>query len=234
MYYGGDGHASGGGDSLLPSRFMFPGDSDPCHWGTGGVDPGPLWTEETAGNAPGDKRGLASMGPFTFEAGSVEYLDIAYVTAPYTEEKASKELLQDYIAQIKQDYLVDPQKFGNQFVGVEPIQKDELLVVYPNPVDGDEIRFEMDESAHTTYVIYNTAGQVVQSGSLPSQSQQLLNVGSLNSGWYVLEIKTNEKLYRSKLIKIMVTNQSHSNDCNCLNKCFFVLPFPKGPKNQFS
>ncbi len=202
LYYGGDGHASGGGDSLLPSRFMFPGDSDPCHWGTGGVDPGSLWTEETAGNAPGDKRGLASMGPFTFEAGSVEYLDIAYVTAPYTEEKASKELLQDYIAQIKQDYLVDPMKFGNQFVGVEePIQKDELLVVYPNPVDGDEIRFEMDESAHTTYVIYNTAGQVVQSGSLPSQSQQLLNVGSLNSGWYVLEIKTNEKLYRSKLIK---------------------------------
>jgi hypothetical protein len=50
MLYGGNGHSSGGGNTLFPTRFMFPGDSDPCHWGTGGVDPGALWTEETAGN----------------------------------------------------------------------------------------------------------------------------------------------------------------------------------------
>jgi hypothetical protein len=202
MLYGGNGHTSSGGDSLLPARFMFPGDSDPCNWGTGGIDPGALWTEETAGNQPGDRRGLASMGPFTFEAGSVEYLDIAYVTAPYTEEKASKELLQDYIAEIRQDYLENPMNFGFQYTGIEEVnQKESLLIVYPNPIDGDEIRFEIDESTNTTYVIYNTAGQVVQSGSLPAQSQQLLNVGSLNNGWYLLEIKTNEKTYRSKLIK---------------------------------
>jgi hypothetical protein len=200
--YGGNGHYSAGGDSLYPTKFMFPDDSDDCHWGTGGLDPGYAWTDASAGNQYGDRRGLASMGPFTFEAGSVEYLDIAYVTAPYTEEKASKELLQDYIAEIRQDYLENPMNFGFQYTGIEEVnQKESLLIVYPNPIDGDEIRFEIDESTNTTYVIYNTAGQVVQSGSLPAQSQQLLNVGSLNNGWYLLEIKTNEKTYRSKLIK---------------------------------
>jgi hypothetical protein len=85
--------------------------------------PGALWTEETAGNNPDDRRGLASMGPFTFEAGSVEYLDIAYVTAPYTEQKSSKDLLQDYVAEIKGDYLLDPMDFGFQYTGTDELKK---------------------------------------------------------------------------------------------------------------
>lgn len=202
VLYGGNGHSSGGGNTLFPTRFMFPGDSDPCHWGTGGVDPGALWTEETAGNNPNDRRGLASMGPFTFEAGSVEYLDIAYVTAPYTEQKSSKDLLQDYVAEIKGDYLLDPMDFGFQYTGTDELKKEaNLLKVFPNPVDGDQIWFELEEFEQAEYTIYNSAGQEVILGRLPAQKQQQLNVGVLKSGWYLLEIKTTDKIYRSKLIK---------------------------------
>ena len=57
MLYGGNAHSSAGG--LGPEcDFMFPGDSDPCDWGTGGLPPNgeKYWTEETAGNTPSDRR----------------------------------------------------------------------------------------------------------------------------------------------------------------------------------
>lgn len=202
MLYGGNGHSTSGGDPLFPTRFMFPGDSDPCHWGTNGVAPGGLWTEEIAGNQPADKRGLASMGPFTFEAGTVEYLDIALVTAPDNQSKSSKELVQDYIAQIKQDYLVDPMNFGNQYVGLEEgMEKQSLLKVYPNPIDGDYVHFDLDGIEQSYYQIYSTTGQLVKSGELNREETHSLFVGDLNRGWYILEIHSGTQVYRSKLIK---------------------------------
>jgi hypothetical protein len=68
-------------------------------------------------------------------------------------------------------------------------------------VDGDQIWFELEEFEQAEYTIYNSAGQEVILGRLPAQKQQQLNVGVLKSGWYLLEIKTTDKIYRSKLIK---------------------------------
>jgi hypothetical protein len=63
--------------------FMFPGDTDPCNWGTGGVPPndgfnqdGKYWTEETQNNQPGDRRFMQSAGPFTLEPGAVNYITV--------------------------------------------------------------------------------------------------------------------------------------------------------------
>ncbi|NOR87232.1 MAG: T9SS type A sorting domain-containing protein [Bacteroidales bacterium] len=199
LLYGGNGHASTGG--TIPARFIFPGESDACNWGTDGIATDP-WTEETAGNEPGDRRGVASMGPFTFEAGSVHYLDIAMVTAPGDAGKNSKDLVQDYIAQIKQDYLVNPSDFGNQYVGLnDEINKQEQLLVYPNPIDGDIIRFKLPNAQATEYFIYNAAGQIIKQGILPAQKKQSLNISLLDSGWYILEVKTDGQVLRSKLIK---------------------------------
>lgn len=204
MCFGGNAHSSAGGDSLFTTKFMFPGDSDPCNWGTGGLDPNPsqLWTEENVGNTPADRRGLVSMGPFTFEAGSVEYLDIALVTAPGDQVKDSKELLQDFISQIKTDYLVNPESFGNQHVGIaDGIQTESLLEVFPNPINGNMIHFSIPKSKEVTYKIYNTAGQMVQEASLEPQENHTIQVGRLNSGWYILEVQADNKIFRSKLIK---------------------------------
>ncbi|NPD85288.1 T9SS type A sorting domain-containing protein [Lentimicrobium sp. L6] len=204
MCYGGNGHSSAGGDSLFLTKFMFPGDSDPCHWGTGGLDPNvsQSWTEDNAGNNPGDRRGMSSMGPFTFEAGSVEYLDIALVTAPGDQVKSSTELLQDFISEIKTDYLVNPESFGNQHVGIEDgIQIESLLEVYPNPINGNRIHFKIPQSNTVSYKIYNTAGQLVQEADLEAQENQSIEVGSLKAGWYILEVQADHKIFRSKLIK---------------------------------
>ena len=79
MQFGGDAFQT---DVVGPEcDFMFPGDSDPWNWGTGGNMPnggfntgGKYWSEEQCGNAPNDRRFMQSAGPFTLEPGAVNYI----------------------------------------------------------------------------------------------------------------------------------------------------------------
>lgn len=85
MQYGGNAHPNSGANGPV-CDFMFPSDTDPCNWGTGGVQPagyitgaggsGEKWTEETAGNEPYDRRFMQSAGPFTLEPGAVNYITV--------------------------------------------------------------------------------------------------------------------------------------------------------------
>jgi hypothetical protein len=77
MQYGGNGNVTAG--AYGPAcDFMFPGDSDPCDWGTHGKPPnGPkFWDEVTAGNPPQDRRFMQSAGPFTLEPGACNYITV--------------------------------------------------------------------------------------------------------------------------------------------------------------
>jgi hypothetical protein len=87
MLYGGTAHISGAGTVGPECDFMFPGDTDPCNWGTGQQPPnggfnqnGFYWTEETGNdgepNPPSDRRFMQSAGPFTLEAGAVNYITV--------------------------------------------------------------------------------------------------------------------------------------------------------------
>ncbi len=83
MYFGnlalppGSGASSGYGPI---TDFMFPGDSDPCFWGTHFVEvilpEGKYWTEENANNPPEDRRFMQSAGPFTLLPGAVNYITV--------------------------------------------------------------------------------------------------------------------------------------------------------------
>ena len=82
MLYGGNAHISSGAAGP-ECDFMFPGDSDPCNWGTGGLPPndgyntnGKYWTEETVHNNPADRRFMQSAGPFTLKPGAVNYITV--------------------------------------------------------------------------------------------------------------------------------------------------------------
>ena len=74
--YSGTGYSTD--TSAVQTDFMFPGNSDPLGVGTGGTLM-PAWNEVTEGNMPGDRRALASMGPFTFVPGQQEDIVVAYV-----------------------------------------------------------------------------------------------------------------------------------------------------------
>lgn len=77
MYYGGTGYGTSG--TAILSDYMFPGDSDPLHWATGGTDPGFDWDETTNNNAPDDRRFVQSAGPFTLEPGAVNNITVGIV-----------------------------------------------------------------------------------------------------------------------------------------------------------
>jgi hypothetical protein len=101
MLYGGNAHPNS--NAVGPEcDFMFPGDSDPCNWGTRGAPPnggfnqnGVYWTEETADNNPDDRRFMQSAGPFTLEPGAVNYITVGIPWARATSGGpwASVELL---------------------------------------------------------------------------------------------------------------------------------------------
>ena len=87
MFYGGTAHISGAGTVGPECEFMFPFDSDPCNWGTGGLPPnggyninGFYWSEETGDNGspnpPEDRRFMQSAGPFTLNSGAVNYITV--------------------------------------------------------------------------------------------------------------------------------------------------------------
>jgi hypothetical protein len=77
MEYGGNANIAAGAYGPI-CDFMFPGDSDPCDWGTNGQPPNgaKYWTEETAGNPPQDRRFMQSAGPFTLQPGACNYITV--------------------------------------------------------------------------------------------------------------------------------------------------------------
>jgi hypothetical protein len=203
MEYGGNGHVSSG--AYGPAcNFMFPGLSDPCFWGTNGIEPyGPIeWTESTAGNNPSDRRAMCSMGPFTLEPGGFHKIDIAFVTAQGDEEIGSVDLLMNYIDSVKAFYYEDPDHFGYTWLG-----EDEKFVIsstfdiYPNPA-GSEINFDLDvANKNAEFRIYNSFGQMIQSGSLVKSGIHQIEISHLQKGVYILKILDGNLNLTSKFLK---------------------------------
>lgn len=84
MVFGGTGYPGSPGSTTTPSTYMFPGDSDPLHWATAGVDLGWDWSEvdtDNGGNgtAPADRRFVQSAGPFTLTPGAVNNITVGIV-----------------------------------------------------------------------------------------------------------------------------------------------------------
>ncbi len=107
MAYGGNGITTSSGANLdIAADYMYPGDTDPYQWGTVGQETEP-WTEQTAGNPPGDRLFLQSAGPFTLEPGDYNNITVGMVfaRAEAGDPFASVELLR--IADDKAQALFD-------------------------------------------------------------------------------------------------------------------------------
>ncbi len=137
MCYGGNGHPSSGCNVGIDAGYMFPGDSDPCGWGTSGT-PQTAWSEQSAGNVPFDRRFMQSAGPFTLEPGAVNDLTVGVVWARATNAS-------DPFASVEKLRKVDDKAqalFDNCFVLIdgpdapvlEMIELDrELVLLISNP-----------------------------------------------------------------------------------------------------
>ena len=205
MEYGGNGHVSSGAYGPAAS-FMFPSLSDPCYWGTNGIEPyGPIdWTETSAGNLPGDRRGLSVMGPFTFEPGTMERVDIAYVSAFPDDDNTAVEQLMNYIDVVKAEYQEDPTYFGYQWLGIEDEKIETTaskLITYPNPVD-NMLTFIYEGKYNTaTYKLTDIMGKVIITGKVNKDESNIIDLSKLTSGLFILTVTDTKNMYTTKVIK---------------------------------
>jgi hypothetical protein len=206
MHYGGNGHSGTGGNGPV-CHFMFPGQSDTLNWGAGCVTPDPVnWTETTAMNAPGDRRGIGSSGPFTFNPGQQQEFDLAYTFArDYTNSNPSGSIgklkvLSDVIRNsFTQNVLPD----GNSFNGiVNKTGASQLQVeIFPNPASSRVyFRFDRIVNEPVNIRIFNSNGMLIRTETKTSSERKMaLDITSLQSGLYLLSFETKGLVTTKKL-----------------------------------
>ena len=193
MIYGGNGNLTTGG--VGPDcNFMFPGNSDTaCNYGTNGILPnggfnqnGYYWTEATTGNAPGDRRGLASVGPFSLNAGQSVPLDYCFTWArDYNgDNNASAELLRERITALAPSWnklITAPVTY----FGVPDNSAKASIIVYPNPVH-NQATVSAEGTSHQPYLLYSVNGALISKGEF-NPGKNLLDLSSLKPGVYILQ-----------------------------------------------
>ncbi|WP_346881347.1 M43 family zinc metalloprotease [uncultured Algibacter sp.] len=75
--------------------------------------------------------------------------------------------------------------------------REEDFIIYPNPIKGDILHVKISNELETTYRIFNMVGQTVISGKIAKE----VNVSSLDSGMYFIEINDGEETSTKKFIK---------------------------------
>jgi len=206
MHYGGNGHPSTGGTGPA-CRFMFPGESDTLSWGTGCVMPDPFnWTETTAGNAPFDRRGMGSSGPFTFNPGQVQEFDLAYTFArDYTNTNPSGSVgkLGDYNDSIRKSYTTNILPDGNSFNGIVNRRgsSDIMVRIFPNPASSKvNIRFDGNGNETVSIRIINVNGTVIRTEERKPAGQIItLDLAGISPGFYLLSVQTKGQTITNKL-----------------------------------
>ncbi|MBL4708324.1 MAG: T9SS type A sorting domain-containing protein [Flavobacteriales bacterium] len=117
MRHGGNGFNSAAVEAIN-TDFMFPGTSDPLHWGTtdeNGITTIPAnlnWTEDNPGageasNTAGDRRFLQSAGPFTLRPGNVNDITVGVVFAQATSGGRLASVEELFVADDKAQALFD-------------------------------------------------------------------------------------------------------------------------------
>lgn len=189
IIYGGTGHSLS--DTALPAKFMFPGNTDPDHYGTNGIDPGYDWSESNTANGPNtpsDRRGVGSTGPFTFKPGDTQEITLAFVTGFGNNNLHSIEVMQSYIDDIILAYHKG--QLACEFTsGIE--ENSELnnnLNFYPNPVQNN---ITIDAEGIKNITIYNQLGQPVLLQKYLSENS-LINVEQLSTGMYFIKAVTSD------------------------------------------
>lgn len=210
VLYGGDGFASG--TTLVQTNFMFPGSSDNLLWySTSGIDPGSDWSEEIAGNASGDRRGMASSGPFTYGANDTLYFDVVHVTgmenttAGYTGHEA----MINNVDSVRSFFALDSLPCGQDFdfyapfdgiypyIGISETQTI-LPVLYPNPTYGNITVTGLPVNSKIS--VYNLTGQIISEVIVKSTSVNF-DYTELPDGIYFVNIQSDNYSETLKFVK---------------------------------
>jgi hypothetical protein len=204
MVYGNDGHISSGG--TIPTKYLFPANSDSYLYGTYGVTPSPSnWNETSSGNPPGDRRGLGSTGPFTFQPGEMIEINLALVFGrdyQNTGAQAGVIVMQERVDSIRSYYL---NNFTNTACGLTlAIDKNEvesnLLTIYPNPFSNQiTINYELQNS-QAQLKVFNGFGKLVTAIVLKN-NQTTIDLSQQANGIYFIQLIDGKNRLTKKVVK---------------------------------
>jgi hypothetical protein len=163
------------------------------------------WTETTATNSPGDRRGLGSSGPFTFIPGQEEDLDLAFTFAmDYTgkSQGGSVAKLAELTDSIRKIYITNILPNGGSFNGITNKQTitPDFVQVFPNPASTKVVlRFNNNVNA-ADIRIYSANGILLRSEQFNPQGKLLsLDVSGLSSGLYLVSVETQGQIVTKKI-----------------------------------
>ncbi|MEI6852960.1 MAG: T9SS type A sorting domain-containing protein [Bacteroidota bacterium] len=203
--YWGIGNPNAGGTGPV-CRYLYPDNSDPCHYGTWGIDPGGTepWTEKQANNPPYDRRSYGSSGPFTFKPGDIEEYDLAFVFGRnFTDSNATAAIpvMQLRIDSVRSYFIKDKTPCGGNFSGYKPaIDNPAFLYVYPNPTNSS-ITLEYAPGTYTQLVMFDILGNVLLSQTLTELRTHLIDLSVFRSGMYFLRVDDGVNYTIKKIIK---------------------------------
>jgi hypothetical protein len=217
MYYGGNGFPGGSCVTTIETNYMYPGDSDTLHWGTGGVDPGFGWSEfEPCGigstsNPAGDRRGGYSFGKTALSNGEVVELDYAYLIKRQSAPAATIfEPVTDLFVKagaVRSAFLSNDGPCGINFdpipedlgIGESSANGEDLYTVYPNPTAG-LIRVNGTSEAGATIRIFDMNGKLLQTVT-DYQAMQVIDLSELEGNLFMLQISSDSKTAQKRVVK---------------------------------
>ncbi|HEV7232462.1 MAG TPA: T9SS type A sorting domain-containing protein [Bacteroidia bacterium] len=194
----------GGTTGSTPCDYMFPGSSDSSGWGTAHTHQA-AWSEVTANNTPGDRRGLGAFGGITFKPGDAVCLDFAYVWARTATGNnfASLNDMQTAIDSVRSIFV--RQNMGRCMpadlsTGIAEIPATPAFSLYPNPATeilnlsfGTEVQKGMVE-------ICDISGRVILSLNLHASAVQV-SVQPLAKGIYFVRFSDGKNNSVRKFVK---------------------------------
>ena len=196
--FGGNGY---GGST--PATKVYPGDPQN---NTG-------WTEASAGNTPGDRRILISSGPFNFPPNSK--IEWGYALVFSQDTSSNVNTITQFNTRVQRDVknikYYEAQHQAPQcaptvtFVvstGLQETEEAKLQAfIYPNP-SRDWLTIDLNENINSASVrLLDVAGRIIQETKIRNGYRVVLDVSALENGIYFLEISTDKKILREKIIK---------------------------------
>ena len=198
----GNGAATGG---TIPAKYLFPSTSDPLWYGTNGVVTTPTnWTEFGEGNPSGDRGGLGTTGPFTFEPDSSISVTIALTFAQdyqNTGQLVALPILQERIDSIRSYFSTGFVSVCGGVLSVNDINEQEnSLLVYPNPFNnGLTINYKLQNKT-TVLEIYNLIGEKIITQTI-TEGATVINLTTQPKGIYFVSVIDGNNRISRKIIK---------------------------------
>lgn len=214
--YGGDGYPGSMGSTTTPSRFMFPGATDPNGWGIGGSSLNPVpppfnWSElatSATGNSniPADRRGVAGIGSFTFAPEQEAQFTLALIFSrgnTGTSLGSVNKLLTQDAPLIKQWYAQGnfPSCLDLSTVSVPKAPTLTADVrFYPNPAQ-NHLYIAVGDQGLATFELFDMHGRLLRHEKLEAATQHQIDISGLPAGVYLLRALQNGQLKQQKLVK---------------------------------